>query len=181
MRISRRKKKPEIKRSYHFNEGIRVAQVFVLDEEGNSLGLQNTAEAIRSAREKELDLVIINPKADPPIAKMTDYGQFKYQREKEDRKKKAKQHITDTKGVRLSVRIGSHDLDIRRNQTIKFLDSGNKVKIEIILRGRENNQVGLGFEVMKKFIESVNDLTPVRVEQEVDKQGNKITSLIAKQ
>ena len=153
----------------------------VLAEDGKNLGVMNTADAVRAAKEQELDLVIINPKSTPQVARIMDYGQFKYQKEKEDRKKKANTHITDTKGVRLSLRIGPHDLEIRKKSAIKFLDNGDKVKVEIILRGRENRQVDLAKEVMQKFIDSVKEIKDIRVEQQIEKQGNKITSLIAKQ
>ena len=180
MRISRKKKKPEIKKVYFYNEKINYPEVMVLDDSGTMLGTMTTADAIRTAREKEMDLVLINPKSNPPVAKIADFGQFKYQKEKEDRKKRAKTHVTETKGVRLSMRIGEHDLGIRRKQAIKFLNKGDKVKTEIILRGRENRQKPLGIELMKKFIVSVNEIEEVRTEQEATIQGNKITAIIAK-
>jgi len=180
MRISRKKKKPEIKKNYFYNDKIIYPEVMVLDDSGENLGTLKTPDAIRVAREKEMDLVLINPKSDPPVAKITDFGQFKYQKEKEDRKKRAKTHVTETKGVRLSMRIGEHDLGIRLKQTIKFLNQGDKVKTEIILKGRENKQKPLAIEVMKKFIVSVNQVEEVRTEQEVTIQSNKITAIIAK-
>ena len=180
MRISRRKKKPQPKKNYFYNEKIDYPEVMVLDVEGANLGTMATSDAIRKAREQEMDLVLINPKSSPPVTKIADFGQFKYQKEKEERKKRANTHVTDTKGVRLSLRIGVHDLEIRRKQTIKFLNNGDKVKLEIILRGRENRQKPLAKEVVKNFIETVNELEAVRTEQAVDVQGNKITSIIAK-
>jgi len=181
MRISRKKKKFVPKRQYLYNEKITVTEVMILGEEGENLGVMNTADGIRVAKEKELDLVIINPKSTPQVAKIMDYGQFKYIKEKEDRKKKANTHITDTKGIRLSLRIGPHDIEIRRKQAMKFLDNGDKVKIEIILRGRENKQKDMAKDVIQAFIDNINETTPVRIEQAIESQGNKITSLIAKQ
>ena len=181
MRISRKKKKVQPKKYYAYNEGISETEVMILGEQGENLGIMSTADGIRIAKEKELDLVIINPKSTPQVARIMDFGQFKYQKEKEERKKKAKTHITDTKGIRLSLRIGPHDTEIRKKQAIKFLDNGDKVKIEIILRGRENKQKDMAGDIIKSFMDSINETTSIRVEQAVETQGNKITSLIAKQ
>ncbi len=180
MRISHKRKKEEPKKAFLYNEGISAPEVFTLDSEGKSLGVMKTGDAIRAARELELDLVMINPIAEPPIAKMLDFGQFRYQQEKEQRIRKAHQHVVDTKGVRMSLRIGKHDLDIRKVQTLKFLNEGDKVKIEIVLRGRENQQGALAFEAMKGFLAAVNAEVPTRFEQIAERQGNKITAIIVK-
>src|SRR3989338_2630409 len=140
MRISHRRKKEEPKKIYFFNEGIAAPQVLVLDKAGANLGVMPTSKALSLAREEGMDLVEINPKSTPPVAKIIDFGQFRYQQEKEARISKAHQHVVEIKGVRLSLRIGDHDAEIRRNQALKFLDEGNKVKIEVILRGREMQQ-----------------------------------------
>jgi translation initiation factor IF-3 len=180
MRISHKRKKEEPQRIYRFNEGITSASVFVLNRDGAPLGTMNTADAIRQAREEEMDLVEINPKADPPIAKIMNFGQFRYQQEKEARIRKAHQHVVETKCVRLSLRIGRNDLDIRKNQTLKFLSEGNKVKVEIVLRGRENQQGKLAFDDLKSFIDEVNAEAQIRYEQNAERQGNRVTAIIAK-
>ncbi|MFA6547456.1 MAG: translation initiation factor IF-3 [Candidatus Magasanikbacteria bacterium] len=180
MRISHKRKKEEPKKNFLFNENISFPQVYTLDSSGTSLGILNTADAIRAAREQELDLVVINPKAEPPIAKIMDFGQFRYQQEKEQRIRKAHQHVIDTKVVRMSLRIGKNDLNIRKVQTLKFLNAGDKVKIEIVLRGRENQQAGLAFESLKKFLAEVNAEINTRFEQMTERQGNKITTIIVK-
>lgn len=132
------------------------------------------------AREQGLDLVEINPKTDPPVAKMIDFGQFRYNMEKEARLQKAHQHVVELKGVRLSLRIGQHDLEIRRTQAIKFLNDGNKAKVEMQLRGREMQSAGRAVEMIKNFVSGINQIMPVRWEQEVERQGNKVTAIIAK-
>jgi translation initiation factor IF-3 len=180
MRISHKRKKEEPKKNFLFNESISFPNVFTLDSESKALGVMKTADAIRTAREQELDLVVINPKAEPPIAKIMDFGQFRYQQEKEQRIRKAHQHVVDTKCVRMSLRIGKHDLDIRKNQTLKFLNEGDKVKIEIVLRGRENQQAGLAFEILKKFLAEINTEMTTRFEQPTERQGNKIIAIIVK-
>lgn len=181
MRISR-KKRPEKLLIPHYdkNEYITSPEVRVLDVEGNHLGVMKTFEAIRRAREQEMDLVEINPKGVPPVAQIIDFTKFKYQKEKEARKMKTNAHVSEIKGVRLSVNIGDHDLEIRKNQAVDFLGRGDKVKAEIILRGRENARPSLGFEVLKKFVELVNSTVEVKYEQDLAKQGPKITAIIVK-
>ncbi|HNU95844.1 MAG TPA: translation initiation factor IF-3 [Candidatus Magasanikbacteria bacterium] len=181
MRISHKKRKPEInEKKYFFNEKIIAPEVRVLDNENNNLGVMKTGEAIRAAQEQEMDLVEINPKANPPVCKIMDFGQFQYQQEKAARIKKAHQKETKTKGVRLSIRIGTHDLEIRKKQTLEFLDNGDKVKVEVILKGREMQQGALAFELLKKFISEVNVQTPIKYDQEPERQGRSVTAIIFK-
>jgi len=181
MRISRRRKKPEEpKKIYFYNEGIKSPRVLVLGENAENIGEMNTGEAIRMAREQELDLVEINPKTNPPVVKIMDFGQYQYQQEKTMRLRKAHQHIIKTKCVRLSLRIGANDLNIRKKQAIEFLEDGNKVKIEVVLRGRENQQAALGFELIKKFINEISAEVNIKYEQETERQGKSIATTIYK-
>ena len=180
MRISRKKRPEAPGKTYFYNEGINYPVVLVLDKEGNRLGEMKTGEAIRMAQEQENDLVLINPKSEPPVVKIMDFGHFKYQKEKEDRQKKAHQHVVDTKVVRMTLRIGTHDLEIRKNQAIKFLKQGDKVKIELVLRGREMQQTARAFDAIKLFIAQINEEENIRVEEEPKKQANKVFTTIAK-
>ena len=180
MRITHRRKKEEPKRVYRYNEAITEAEMLVLDKSGANLGVMKTAEAMRLAREGGLDLVEINPKTTPKVAKIVDFGQFRYTQEKEARLAKAHQHVVEIKGVRLSLRIGKHDLEIRKNQALKFLEEGDKIKIEIFLRGREMQQGHMAVEVMKNFIAGIQPIMPVRLEQNVERNANKVTALIAR-
>ena len=181
MRISR-KRRPQKSLLPHFNinEYIQAPQVRLIDKEGTNLGVMTTEEALQIAQEQQVDLVEINPKADPPVTQLIEFSHFKYQKEKEAKKQKLGAHVSDTKGIRLSMRISDHDLDIRRMQAEKFLERGDKVKAEIILRGREHARPDIAFDVMKKFFALVAASMPIRVEQEVTKQMNKITGVIAK-
>lgn len=181
MRISRKRKKPEIiEKNYFFNEKIIAPEVRVLDNENNNLGVMKTGEAIRTAHEQEMDLVEINPKANPPVCKIMDFGQFQYQQEKAARIKKAHQKETKIKCVRLSIRIGTHDLEIRKRQALEFLNNGDKAKVEVILKGREMQQGALAFELIKKFISDINTQVPVKFDQEVERQGRSVTAIIFK-
>jgi len=179
MRISRRKKKEQpLIPQYELNERISAEEVRLIDDEKGNLGVMPTSEALKMAKQDDLDLIIINPKAQPPIAKITDFSHFKYQKEKEARKQKANAHVTEIKGVRLSIRIGPGDLDMRKMQAQKFLKRGDKVKAEIILRGRERGQASLGFEVIEKFFGILSEENEIKYEQKPEKQGNKITAII---
>ena len=181
MRIARKRFRPEpIKIKIRFNEMIRVPEVRVIDESGGHGGIMPTTEALRLAQEKGLDLVEINPEANPPVVKISDYGQFKYQRDKEDRLQKKKQKETEVKGVRLSLRIGAHDKDLRLSQAKGFFEDGNKVKVELILRGRERQFVDNAFRVVNDFIIELRAAVPLRIEQAASKQENKIIALLAK-
>ena len=181
MRISRKKRpdKPLIPR-YYKNEYIRVPEVRVLGIEGENLGVMKTTDAVKLAKNQEFDLVEINPKAEPPVAKIMNFSQFKYQKEKEVRKQKINSHVSELKGIRLSISIGEGDLKVRQNQAEKFLNRGDKVKTEIILRGRERSKTPMAYEVIRNFTKNIEITMPLRVEQETTRQGNKITTIIVK-
>lgn len=182
MRISRKKKpvKPLIPH-YAVNEQIKVPEVRLIDSEGENIGVISTREALEKAQEMESDLIIINPKAEPPIAKIVDFSHFKYQKEKEVRKQKLNSHVSELKGVRLSIRIGVHDLEIRRLQAEKFLNRGDKVKVEVQLRGRDRGQSQLAYDIIKKFTDKIQETISIRFEQVATWQGGSIAAIIAKQ
>ncbi len=181
MRISHKKKpkKPLIPQ-YKKNSDITASEILVLDEDGNKLGQMKLDQALLLAQDKGLDLIEINPKSNPPACKIMDYSEFKYQKEKEARKQKAHSKTSEIKGVRLSVRIGAHDLEIKQKQAEKFLNRGDKVKIEVILRGRENARPDMARALIDKFINNIAETINIRVEQEIQKQGHKFTAIIAK-
>lgn len=181
MRIHRhrfRKPKFDIP-EYRTNEEITAPQVRVIDETGQPLGVLSTHEALRLAEERGLDLVEVSPKAEPPVAKFLDHGQFRYQKEKEARKQKAQSREVETKGIRLSVRIGEHDLEIRRQQAAKFLERGDKIRLEIVLRGREKMHTDLAEEIIKNFIKLLEGQFSLRLEQPIQKQGGRVTAVLA--
>ncbi len=166
---------------YKVNLQIRAPELRVIDENEQNLGVMPTGQALQIARERELDLVEVFPTATPPVAKILNFGQLKYEKEKELRKQKAGQKTFEIKGIRLSSRIGQHDLEIRKEQAVKFLKQGNKVQIELILRGREKQHPEQSREVINNFINLLNQAIPVKIEQPISKQGGKFSCLIAKQ
>lgn len=117
------------------NNRIRAKEVRLIDQEGQQLGIFTLPEALRQARQAGLDLILITEKASPPICKITDYGKYAYSQSKKERKQKIKQ-TDEIKGIRLSFNISTHDLETRVKAAEKFLKKGNKVRLEMRLRGR---------------------------------------------
>ncbi len=147
------------------NEQIRAAQIRVIDGQGNQLGIMTPLEALQIAREREVDLVEVAPLANPPVCRIMDYGKFQYQQSKQDRLSKSKQKKIEVKGIRIGIRTDEHDLDFKKNQAEKFLKKGDKVKIEIILRGREKARKDLARNSLALFMKSI--AIPHAVEQEI--------------
>lgn len=124
-----------------------------------------TSEALNMAREQELDLVEVSPKAQPPVCRIMDYGKQQYKQSKQQRIAKAKQKTVETKGVRMGLRTDTHDLDNKKDQIEKFLKKGNKVKVEIILKGREKAHQDLARDNMKNFLTKIE--TPHKIEEDI--------------
>jgi translation initiation factor IF-3 len=152
--------------------------VQIIDAEGKFLGKMPTERAFQLAKEQELDLVEVNPRANPPICKIIDWGSYLYQQEKAERKQKAKAKVSEIKGIRLSLKIGAHDLDMRRSQTVKFFEQGDRVKLEMILRGRERARMDLARQIMMDFVKSLGD--DVVVDAPMSSMGGRLTALIRK-
>ncbi|MBI2473158.1 translation initiation factor IF-3 [Candidatus Uhrbacteria bacterium] len=182
MRIHRhRVRKPRLDiQQYRVNHRIKAEQVRVVGAEGEALGVMTPEEAIALAEQKEMDLVEVSPKAEPPVCKILDYGQFKYQKEKEAKKRKAQSAEVEIKGIRLSVRIGVGDRDVRLKQALKFLEKGDKIKVELPLRGREKAHRDVAQNVMEQFLVLIKETYPVRLEQEIKYQGGRITMIVAR-
>ena len=113
------------------------------------------------------------------MAKIVDYAKLKYEEEKERRKEKAKQKKIEIKGIRLSVRIGAHDMDVRLRQALNFLEDGDKIKIELILRGRERRQTDLAKETVEKFVTALRENREIKIEQPIKIMGGRLSAIIA--
>lgn len=180
MRRTWRKAKPKQEKRFRSNQQIRVPEVFLIDESGEKLGVISTEEAKTRAKDAGLDLIEVNPTAKPPVVKIMDYGQFKYEKEKKSHKQKMQQKKVDTKGIRLSVRISKHDFGFRINQAIKFFEKGHKLKLELILKGREKAHPEKAVEIFNAFVEELekNENFNIEREQDLTKQGGKITMIL---
>lgn len=181
MRIHRhRHYKPKFQiPQYKRNEKITAPEVRVVLPEGGAEVLK-TADAIKLAQEHGLDLIEVSPKAEPPVCKIMDYGNFKYQKEKEAKKQRAASKEVEVKGIRLSFKIGANDLEVRRNQAKKFLDKGHKIRIEMMLRGREKAHGGRAKEIINDFIDSLKEDYDLRVETPVKHMHGKLHTIIAR-
>jgi len=137
-----------------------------------------TREAIARAQEVYLDLVEVAPQARPPVAKIVDFGKLQYEQEKQDRKSRANtKKGGEIKGIRLSVGISDHDIQVRVEAGQKFLDKGNKIKLELRLRGRQKAHPEIAAEVLKKYISLLERETVI--EQPIKRMGGQFTALIA--
>ncbi|MFA6918925.1 MAG: translation initiation factor IF-3 [Patescibacteria group bacterium] len=172
----------DLSKELRVNEKILAKELMVIDEAGLPLGLLETSKALEEATTRGFDLVEVSPKAVPPIAKFMDFGSYKYQKEKQERKSKSKNKTATLKTIKISTRIGQHDLDMRSNQAVKFLNDGDKVKIELMLRGREHQHVDLAHESIKKMVSDITlQITDkqLKTEQAISRLGSKLSTIIS--
>ena len=158
--------KKDFSKDFKANEKIKAEEVFLIDESGESVGVLKIEEALVRAKEAELDLVEVNPKIYPPVVKILDLGQFKYEQDKKVHKQKVLQKKVETKNIKLSLRISKHDLDVRVEQAYKFLLKGNKTKVNMVLRGRERQHFEKAREVMSELVNLLKDRPEIKVEEE---------------
>ena len=179
MQIRRYKsfRKPVLEKRTRYNEMIRVPQILLIDENGQNVGVKDSRAALAQAKELELDLVEVNPVANPPVCKIMDFGKFKYEQEKLAHKQKVASKKTDLKGIRLSFKIKGGDLENRQNQAQKFLTENNQVKIELILKGRERAYADNAKKIIEDFIRYFGE--NVKVMQPIQRQGGKFSAVIA--
>jgi translation initiation factor IF-3 len=136
---------------------IRVFEVRVVDEDGSQLGVMRTADAMRLAQERGLDLVEVAPLASPPVARLLDFGQYKYELTKREKEAKRKQRSVTFKEVRMKPKIGIGDFDTKVRRAIEFLEEGDRVKIAVQFRGRELTHPQIGRDLLDKFAEQIKD------------------------
>jgi len=151
---------------YRVNRQIRAREVRLIDETGTQIGIVPLREALSIAEEKGLDLVEIAPQAKPPVCKIMDYGKFKYELKKKEReaRRKQKEHQIEVKDIRMKVRIDEHDLRVKLKYMREFLEDGDKVRVRIRFRGRENVHPELGERLFKRIVEELQDLGEVEVQ-----------------
>ncbi len=161
------------------NNRIRAREVRVIDETGKQLGVLVLTKALQTARERGFDLIQVTEKIEPPVCKLMDYGKYLYQLKKKERSVK---HHTggELKGIRLTFGISEHDLETRAKQAEKFLKKGDRVRIEMKLRGRQKALQGFAREKIKKFLEILEKSIPIKIERELKKQPRGLTMIIFK-
>ncbi len=144
-----------IKDFYSVNEAIRDKEVRVIGTDGEMLGVMSSFQAQRLANEAEMDLVKISPNAVPPVCKIMDYSKFKYEQSKREKENRKNQTVVELKEIRLSMTIDVGDIAVKTKQCLKFLEAGNKVKVSIRMKGRENARAYQGVKVMQEFFEGL--------------------------
>ncbi|MBQ9544413.1 MAG: translation initiation factor IF-3 [Clostridia bacterium] len=143
------------------NEQIKAPQIRLIGSDGSQLGILKTRDALNMAYEKNLDLVEISAQGNPPVCKIMDYGKFKFEKDKKDKESKKKQTVMEVKEIKLTCRIGQHDLDTKLAHAQKFLSAGNKVKMTVVFSGREMNHTDIGLKLLEQVAGLVQDFGTV--------------------
>lgn len=159
------------------NDEIREKEVRVIDSDGSQLGILPLADALSKADAKNMDLVLIAPQAKPPACKIMDYGKYKFEQGKREKEARKNQRIVNIKEMRITPSIDVHDFNTKVNQTVKFLKSGDKVKVTVRFRGRELHHTQLGMDLLTKFAEAITETG--NVEKAAKLEGRNMTMVVA--
>ncbi|MBN2704095.1 MAG: translation initiation factor IF-3 [Pontiellaceae bacterium] len=155
------KGKPQREPQTRINHRIRIPEIRVIDYNGDQLGIMKTGDALRRAQDYGLDLVEVSPTAKPPVCRIMDFGKFKYEQEKRVKDAKKNQVQTKLKEVKFHVNVGDHDYETKMRNLKKFIEHGDRVKVSLMFRGRENVHRELGFEVINRVIQDSVEYTSV--------------------
>jgi translation initiation factor IF-3 len=139
------------------NDRIRAREIRVIDENGEQLGILPPFEALKIARERGLDLVEVSPTAQPPVCRIQDYGKFLYEKDKSDRAARKKQKVIVIKEVKFSVTVDEHDYQTKKNQAVRFLGDGDKVKASLRFKGRQMAHRDLGYKIINRLIQDIGE------------------------
>ena len=143
------------------NEQIRDKEIRLIGEDGEQLGIVPVKEALRLAKEANLDLVKIAPTAKPPVCKIIDYGKYRYELARKEKEAKKKQKVTEVKEIRLSPNIDDNDLATKANNARKFIAKGDKVKVALRFRGREMAHMGASKQILDDFFAKLEDIAVI--------------------
>ena len=143
------------------NEQIRVRQVRLIDADGEQRGILETRDAMRMAREQDLDLVLVGEQAQPPVAKLLDYGKYRYELQQQTKEARKRSRSHEMKAIKFRIKIDRHDYETKVNHIRRFLKQGHKVKVTIMFRGRERTHPELGQEILKRVAADVTEIAVV--------------------
>jgi len=149
--------KRSAKQFIRINERIRAREVRVIDDKGEQLGIMPPFDALKIARERGLDLVEVSPTAVPPVCRIQDYGKFLYEKDKSERAARKKQKVIVVKEVKFSVTVDEHDYQTKKNQAVRFLTEGDKVKASLRFKGRQMAHRELGYAIINRLIQDIGD------------------------
>ena len=167
-----------IKQELPINGQIKAKEVQLIDDQGEKLGVLSLREALEKAEEKNLDLVLVAPAANPPVCKIMNYGKYRFEQSKKEKEAKKKQKVLEVKEIRITPNIEEHDFEFKAKNARKFIEDGNKLKITVRFRGREINNSKMGEVVLNKFIEKLSDISVV--EKTPKLEGKNMFIMLAK-
>ena len=159
------------------NEQIRDKEVRLIGENGEQLGIMSSRDALKLAREAELDLVKIAPNAQPPVCKIIDYGKYRYEQARREKEAKKKQKVIEVKEVRLSPNIDDNDLNTKISAARKFIQKGNRVKVTLRFRGREMSHMAHSKHILDEFAEKLADVSVIEKPAKVE--GRSLTLILS--
>ncbi len=149
------------KNEFLINNEINAKEIRLIDADGTMLGIVSISEALELAYKKDLDLVEISPNAIPPVCKISDYNKTMYEKAKKEKESKKSQKVVALKEIRLSAKIEEHDLDFKMKNAYKFLSEGNKVKVSIRFKGRQQKYTANGYEVLSRFADPMKEVSSI--------------------
>ena len=161
----------------NINERIKYPQLRVVDSDGKQLGVIDRLKALEIAVERELDLVLVSEKANPPVCRIMDYGKYKFEQEKKAKEARKKSHQTEVKEVKMRYKIDKHDYDVRIGQATKFLKSGDKVKCTVIFRGREIQHSNLAETLLLRMANDLEEQS--EVQQKPKREGRNMIMFLS--
>ena len=161
----------------NINERIKYPQLRVVDSDGKQLGVIDRIKALEIANQRELDLVLVSEKANPPVCRIMDYGKYKFEQEKKAKEARKKSHQTEVKEVKMRYKIDKHDYDVRIGQAVRFLKSGDKVKCTVIFRGREIQHSNLAETLLLKMANDLEEQS--EVQQKPKREGRNMIMFLS--
>ena len=164
-------------RPVRVNERIRIREVRLIDENGKQIGVIPTREALETARERGLDLVEVQPNAVPPVCRLMDYGRFRYEESRKERESRKRAKTVALKEIRMKPKIGEHDVETKARNARRFLLAGDRVKVSVRFRGRENLHQDIGRDLLLRMIDNLNDVAIV--DQQPRSEGQDMSILLS--
>ena len=164
-------------RPVRVNERIRIREVRLIDEDGKQIGVIPTRDALETARERGLDLVEVQPNAVPPVCRLMDYGRFRYEESRKERESRKRAKTVALKEIRMKPKIGEHDVETKARNARRFLNAGDRVKISVRFRGRENLHQEIGRDLLLKMIDNLSDVAII--DQQPRSEGQDMSILLS--
>jgi translation initiation factor IF-3 len=159
------------------NDNIRFPQVRLIDTDGTQMGILTHREAMQLADERELDLVLVSDKADPPVCRIMDYGKYKFEQEKRAREARKRQHNAEVKEVKMRYKIDDHDYNVRVKNAQRFLKAGDKVKATVMFRGREIQHSDLAERLLRRMAKDLDAVA--EMQQAPKREGRNMMMLLS--